>query len=106
MRLRKTRSSHVAARVSKQRRSADTHAEDKRKGILLLDRERCTALFCVLCAYVSCEVTVIVEQEICLTVQLESLAFEEKANRRYKNATPTKLYSTAEVSKLKRFSLH
>lgn len=30
-------------------------------------------------------------------VQLEPLAFEEKANRRYKNATPTKLYSTAEV---------
>ena len=34
-------------------------------------------------------------------MQLEPLAFEEKANRRYKNATPTKLYSTAEVSFLK-----
>lgn len=31
-------------------------------------------------------------------MQLEPLDFEEKANRRYKNATPTKLYSTAEVS--------
>ena len=30
-------------------------------------------------------------------MQLEPLAYEEKANRRYKNATPTKLYSTAEV---------
>lgn len=42
----------------------------------------------------------------CLPVQLEPLAFEEKANRRYKNATPTKLYSTAEVSSLTCFSMH
>ncbi|KAL3136989.1 hypothetical protein ABBQ32_006586 [Trebouxia sp. C0010 RCD-2024] len=32
--------------------------------------------------------------------RLEPLAFEEKANRRYKNATPTKLYSTAELEKV------
>ena len=62
--------------------------------------------FRVLCARVSSELSVIAEQEICLTVQLEPLAFEEKANRRYKNATPTKLYSTAEVSELTGFPLH
>ena len=33
-------------------------------------------------------------------LQLEPLAFEEKPNRRYKNATPTKLYSREEVSHL------
>ena len=33
-------------------------------------------------------------------LQLEPLAFQEKANRRYKNATPTKLYSTHEVREL------
>lgn len=33
-------------------------------------------------------------------LQLEPLAFQEKANRRYKNATPTKLYSTHEVREI------
>lgn len=32
-----------------------------------------------------------------MSVQLEALTFTEKANRRYKNATPTKLYTTQEV---------
>ncbi|KAL0033170.1 hypothetical protein WJX79_007045 [Trebouxia sp. C0005] len=36
----------------------------------------------------------------CLTEKdLEPLAFQEKANRRYKNATPTKLYSTEELER-------
>ncbi len=35
---------------------------------------------------------------LCLFLQLEPLAYQEKANRRYKNATPTKLYSTEEVN--------
>ena len=60
----------------------------------------------VMCAHVTCGVSVIAKQKLCLHVQLEPLAFEEKANRRYKNATPTKLYKTAEVSKLISFSLH
>ena len=34
---------------------------------------------------------------ICVRMQLEPLTFTEKANRRYKNATPTKLYTTQEV---------
>lgn len=55
--------------------------------------------FWFMCAHVTCEVSVTAARRICLPVQLEPLAFEEKANRRYKNATPTKLYSTAEVSK-------
>ncbi|KAL0054237.1 hypothetical protein WJX82_005904 [Trebouxia sp. C0006] len=36
----------------------------------------------------------------CLTEKdLEPLAYQEKANRRYKNATPTKLYSTEELER-------
>ena len=60
---------------------------------------------CCMCALVTYERSVIAETRICSPVQLEPLAFEEKANRRYKNATPTKLYSTAEVSKSVRFSM-
>ena len=97
MQLCTTRPSHVAPRVRKRRPSANTHAEDQCQGVLLFDRERrngTSTAFAI-------RFDVPLSHEKVPTMQLEPLAFEEKANRRYKNATPTKLYSTAEVSFLK-----
>ena len=56
--------------------------------------------FCMETVAHACHCSSLGKYHAIVLLQLEPLAFEEKPNRRYKNATPTKLYSREEVSHL------